>query len=90
MRRILHENHITREHILYSLVIIISIVVLVKGYSATTISTNVQSDGSFVLSSSTSAVEFANNWKFTQTTATTTQISVTDSGGETVLIFDEN
>lgn len=86
----IHKHYDRREHFVYFLIIAVGFFVLIKAYGATSIGTNVQSDGSFLLSSSTSTLQFSNGWKMSQTSATTSQVSVTDSLNAPVLIFDEN
>lgn len=80
----------SKKYSMYAFVLLVSVIVIARGYTATTIGTNVQSDGNFFLSGASSIVQFANGWRISQTQATTTQITVTDSGSNTVLIFDEN
>jgi hypothetical protein len=62
----------------------------VTAYASTTIGTDIETGGNFTLASSTSALIFGNNWSIDQTSATTSQITVEDSGGNPVLIFDQN
>ena len=86
----IYKHYERKEHLVYFLIIAIGFYVLSKGYAATTIDNNVQSGGNFLLTSSTSSVIFANGWKIAQSSATTTQLQVTDSASNQVIIFDEN
>lgn len=79
-----------KEHGVYLLLILVGFVFLAKTYAASTIGTNIQSDGNFILNSSTSTISFANGWKILQSNATTTEVRVTDSGDAAVIVFDEN
>jgi len=72
-------------------------------YAATTISTNIQTDGTlsvtgtstftgastFSATTTISGLVFGNGWSLASTTATTSEITVYDSGANPVLIFDE-
>lgn len=86
----IYKHYERKEHIAYFFLVLVGFFVLARVHAATSIGTDVQSDGNYVLSSSASSIVFANGWRFAQTTATTTQVTVTDSVGNTALIFDEN
>lgn len=87
----INKHYDRREHLVYFLIILVALGILAtRSYGATTISTDVQSDGNYVLNSTSGMIQFANGWKLSQTTATTSQISLTDSASSSVVIFDEN
>lgn len=86
----IYKHYERKEHAVYFLLIVIGFYVLSRGYGASTIGNDVQSDGNFLLSSATSSIVFSNGWKFLQSSATTTEVSVKDSANNTVLIFDAN
>jgi hypothetical protein len=85
-----NNKKIRTEHIGYLLLGIAGLFLISRVYASTTIGTNVQSDGNYLLSGAGSAVVFSNGWQITQTSATTSQITVKDSAGNAALIFDEN
>ena len=87
----IYKHYERKEHAVYFLIIAVAFAFLiVKTYSATTIGANVQSDGNFLLNNPASSIIFANGWKMYQTAAPSSQIVVTDSALQPVLIFDEN
>ena len=86
----IHKHYDRREHFVYFLIIAIGFFVLIKARAATSIGTNVQSDGNFLLNTQSSIIQFANGWRISQTTATTSQVNVLDSASSSVLIFVEN
>ncbi len=87
----IYKHYERKEHIVYFLIVLIGFYfVMTRSYSATTISSDVQSDGNFTLNSANSSLVFFNGWKFLQNNATTTQVTVTDATNNPVLIFDAN
>lgn len=87
----IYKHYERKEHIVYLIIILIGFYILIsRSYSATIISADVQSDGNFILNNTNSALVFYNGWKLSQSSATTTQITVTDSSSNQVLIFDAN
>lgn len=87
----IYKHYERKEHIVYLIIILIGFYILIsRSYSATIISADVQSDGNFILNNTNSALVFYNGWKLSQSSATTTQVTVTDSSNNQVLIFDAN
>ena len=87
----IYKHYERKEHILaFALLIVTGFYALTQIQAATTIDTNVQTAGNLSLTNSASSIIFANGWKFSQSTATTTQVNVTDTGNNSVIIFDEN
>lgn len=82
--------------IVSSVLSVLFVVTIVQ--AATTIGSNIQTDGTlavtgtstFSATTTVSGIGFANGWSLASTTATTSEITVYDSGHNSVLVFDEN
>lgn len=73
--------------------LVAGLVVFATGYAATTISTNISTGGTLSVTGNATlsgSLIFGNSWTIASSTATTTQITVSDSSGNPVLILDEN
>lgn len=73
-------------------------VTFTASYASTTISNNIQTGGTLSVTGTTtlaatttvSGLVFGNGWSFASTTATTSEITLYDSLGNVVAVFDEN
>lgn len=90
----IYKHYERKEHIAAFLIIILlgtaGLYTITNSKAATIINDNIQSGGNLSLLGTASSILFGNSWKFSQTAAPGSQITVTDSANNTVLIFDEN